>query len=130
MATDEEDFSEFQELCVVKTVLVLNNASVVWRFWEVPYIGVRSLRSANRYLYADGSVAIWDHRLQMWIARPKRIHAHETDTEILLRLIRSHHPHGRKHLKKNDAELLQSKLGLINSIKSPASAANPPLSRD
>jgi len=91
MATDEEDPSELRELCYVKTVLVLNKASVVWRFWEVPYIGVRSLRSGNVYRYANGSVAIWDHRLQVWIARPKRIQAHETDTEILLRLIRPHH---------------------------------------
>jgi hypothetical protein len=73
MATDEEDSSELLELCIVKTVLVLNKASVVWRFWEVPFIGVRSLRSGNRYRYANGSVAIWDHRLQVWIARPKQI---------------------------------------------------------
>ena len=86
MATDEEDPSELRELCYVKTVLVLNKASVMWRFWEV-----RSLRSGNVYRYANGSVAIWDHRLQVWIARPKRIQAHETDTEILLRLIRPHH---------------------------------------
>jgi hypothetical protein len=91
MATYEEDPSELRELCYIKTVLVLNKASIVWRFWEVPYIGVRSLRSGNVYRYANGSVAIWDHRLQVWIAQPKRIQAHETDTEILLRLIRPHH---------------------------------------
>ncbi|KAI2511617.1 hypothetical protein MHU86_2683 [Fragilaria crotonensis] len=91
MTTDEEDSLELLELWMVKTVLVLNKASVVWRFCEVPYIGVRSLRSGNVYRYANGSVTIWDHRLQMWIARPKRYHAHEADTEILLRLIRPHH---------------------------------------
>jgi hypothetical protein len=61
MATDEEDSSWLLELCVVKTVLVLNKASVVWRFWEITKIGLRSLRSGNRYRYASGSVAIWDH---------------------------------------------------------------------
>jgi hypothetical protein len=90
MASSKESFPVL-ELRLVKTVLVVNNASVVWRFCEVPYIGKWSLRSGNVYRYANGSVTVWKPRLQVWIMRPAQYQAHGADTEILLRLIRPRH---------------------------------------
>ena len=57
-------------------------------------MGVWSLHSGNVYRYANGRVTVWEPWLQTWIVRPARHHGHHVraDTEIMLRLIRPHHP--------------------------------------
>jgi hypothetical protein len=93
MARSKELSPALLELSRVESVLVLNNTSTTLCFCEVPYMGVWSVRSGNVYRYADGSVTVWEPRLQTWIVRPARHHGHvRADTEIMLRLIRPHHP--------------------------------------
>ena len=42
-----------------------------------PYVGYWSLRSGTVYRDADGSVTVWDTRLQSWIMRPTRYRGYE-----------------------------------------------------
>ena len=93
MACSKELSPAVLELSRVESVLVLNNTSTTLCFCEVPYMGVWSLHSGNVYRYANGSVTIWEPWLQTWIVQPTRHHGHvHADAEIMLRLIRPHHP--------------------------------------
>jgi hypothetical protein len=57
---------------LMKSVFILDSTGATWRFREDPYIGKWSLRSGCIYRHADGSVTVWESRLQTWVIRPRQ----------------------------------------------------------
>ncbi|KAI2497111.1 hypothetical protein MHU86_17372 [Fragilaria crotonensis] len=57
---------------LLKSVILLDSDSAGWRFREDPAIGEWSLRSGSVFRHADGSVTVYEHRLQAWVIRPQR----------------------------------------------------------
>lgn len=70
MTCSKEHFNVKQ--CLLKSVILLDSQSAGWRFREDPAIGERSLRSGKVYRHADGSVTVYEPRLQAWVIRPVR----------------------------------------------------------
>ncbi|KAI2502116.1 hypothetical protein MHU86_12346 [Fragilaria crotonensis] len=54
------------------SVFPLSYDGAKWRFTLNPPIGVRSLRSGDVHRHADGSVTVFEPRLQAWVIRPPR----------------------------------------------------------
>ena len=67
MACSKSLFYSKQRL--LESISVLTNDNVSWRFREDPAIGVKSLRSRRIFRLADGSVTVYEHRLQAWVIR-------------------------------------------------------------
>jgi len=57
---------------LLKLVIILPLDSAGWRFREDPPVGKWSLRSGSVFRHADGSVTVYEHRLQAWVIRPQR----------------------------------------------------------
>ncbi len=68
MTCSNELFNAKQRL--LKSVILLDSDSAGWRFREDPAIEERILRSGKVNRHADGSVTVYESRLQAWGIRP------------------------------------------------------------
>ncbi|KAI2504067.1 hypothetical protein MHU86_10349 [Fragilaria crotonensis] len=109
---------------LLKSVILLDSDSAGWRFREDPAIGNGLCvpeASSDTPTAALPSMSI-DCRPGSFDRNDPRPMCAEF--ELLLRLIRPHHPPWTKAMNHSAA---LERLGLINSIKSVASAVHPPL---
>ena len=69
-------FDAKAERRLLRSVFALSEDGAAWRFRLDPPIGTRSLRSGDVHRHADGSVTVFETRLQAWVMRPPRAQAY------------------------------------------------------